>query len=249
MRRRRAEATVLTPPRERALRAKLRPRVKQFDELWDHRGLLKAAFVESDMDAPDGPLVRRHRKAVIAAMKLGDDGYKVPRIVMIAYKAGDFIMCQVAQRYPWAVIAKTDDKVYYKKCETMLRAVEVHKKWVKKVPNATIISRVRGYDIPPELRGKMPPGWKWCPRCCKGRKFTVVSPAQHFYAERKEWDSSLGRYVWKERRLKLLECPMCGCTNRDAIFRRSNQPWETTKLRSQRPQRTKRQTSHIKRRR
>lgn len=248
MRRKRTEATVLTPPRERALRARLRPKVSKFEELWDTGGMLLAPFVESDLDAKDGPLARRQRKAVVAAMKLGDDGYKVPRIVMIAYKAGDFIMCQVAQRYPWAVIAKTDDKTYVKKCETMLRAVEVHKRWVEKVPNATIVSRVRGYDIPPELRGKLPAGWKWCPRCCKGRKFKPVEPAQHFYAERKEWDYQLGRYVWKERRLKLLECPLCGCTNRDPIFRRSNQPWEVKRLRAGTVKKTRRTSTRIKRR-
>lgn len=95
-------------------------------------------------------------------------------------------------------------------------------------PHASIVSR-HGFDIPAKLRGKIPRPWKWCPRCLDARKFRGVGD-QTFFARIKTWDDKKQCYVWPERKLLLMECPVCGITNRNHIFRRSNQPWFVRKL-------------------
>jgi hypothetical protein len=95
--------------------------------------------------------------------------------------------------------------------------------------HATIVSR-HGYDIPPQLRGKLPGNWKWCPGCMKPRKYRrqyqLSGDPQTFFAYRKEWNRDKLRYEFRDRKLALMACPICGLTNRDHKFRRSNQPWE-----------------------
>lgn len=218
------------------------------DEVWDGN-FLRADLSETALDKPGGPLAIRQLKAAKLAMSLDDDNYKAPAIVRIAYRAGDFILCQYANRYPWLVIVVVNGRKKAKKCSTMYEAAKLHKKYKTKGYTCFIVSRVRGYDMPPSMRRKLPPGKKWCPRCAAPRPFKPVQPQETFYGMRKTWDSSLGRYAWTERRLRLLKCIVCGCTNRDAIFVRNNQPWEVKHYKPQRPQRTRRQTSHIKRRR
>jgi hypothetical protein len=83
-----------------------------------------------------------------------------------------------------------------------------------------------GFDIPKEFRGKIPAPWKWCPRCMTARHFRPVQPQETFFASRKEWIDSKARYEYRDRKLRLMHCTVCGLTNRDGIMRRSNQPWE-----------------------
>ena len=106
-------------------------------------------------------------------------------------------------------------------------------------PHAALVSRTRPYYIPTKYRGKMPykqehrgklRTWYWCPLCMQPRRFKAVQPATEFYAMVKMWSDEKARYVWKDRKLRLLECTYCGCTNRESVFRRSNQPWEVRKF-------------------
>jgi len=106
-------------------------------------------------------------------------------------------------------------------------------------PHAALVSRTRGYDIPAKYRGKFPfkqeyrgrtRTWYWCPLCMQARRFRACKPDQEFYAMVKTWSDEKQRYVWKDRKLRLLECSYCSCTNRDSVFRRSNQPWEVRKF-------------------
>ena len=141
------------------------------------------------------------------------------------------VWVQIVHRYPWKVmwVRQVDGKVKRGEqlCTTLGGAIIIQRKVAKVVPNATIVSRTRGYDIPPELRGKLPPRWYWCPRCMKPRKYARDPNDATFYTIKKQWSDDKQKYVWKERKVYLLRCPMCLCTNRDPVFRRSNQPWET----------------------
>jgi len=103
-------------------------------------------------------------------------------------------------------------------------------------PHTALISRTRPYYIVPKHRGKLPykdahnRTWYWCPLCMQPRRFRSVSPESFFYAQVKTWSDEKARFIWKERKLRLLHCTYCGCTNRESVFRRSNQPWEVRKF-------------------
>jgi hypothetical protein len=107
-------------------------------------------------------------------------------------------------------------------------------------PHAALVSRPRAYDIPAKYRGKLPRTqeregkrsikWYWCPTCMQPRRFRSTKPPQEFFGIVKVWSDEKNQYVPKEVKLRLLECSHCGCTNRDTVFRRSNQPWEVRKF-------------------
>lgn len=96
-------------------------------------------------------------------------------------------------------------------------------------PHASIVSRY-GYDIPAKLRGRIPRPWKWCPCCLNARKYHRSPLQETFFRSVKVWSEEKERFIWKERKLWLTECPTCGLTNRNHIFRRSNQPWHIRRL-------------------
>jgi hypothetical protein len=142
---------------------------------------------------------------------------------------------QIVTRYPWKVMWIRVDKQGRKRrgqklCTSLGAAIKFQQKVSSVVPNATVVSRSRGYDIPPSLRGKLPPRWYWCPRCMKPRKYVRDDQGQRFTVNKKVWDKAKQKYKWVERNVYLLRCPMCSTTNRDPIFRRSNQPWEVRKF-------------------
>jgi hypothetical protein len=62
------------------------------------------------------------------------------------------------------------------------------------------------------------------------RRFRAVTPLAEFYAVVKVWSDEKQQYIPKDRKLRLLECSYCQCTNRETVFRRSNQPWEVRKF-------------------
>jgi hypothetical protein len=106
-------------------------------------------------------------------------------------------------------------------------------------PHAALVSRTRPYHIPAKFRGKMPykqehngkmRTWYWCPLCMQPRRFHASRPEQFFYATVKVWSEEKQRFIPKERKLRLLECSYCECTNRETVFRSSNQPWEVRKF-------------------
>ena len=161
------------------------------------------------------------------------------------------VWVQIVNRYPWKVMwVRTVDgrRVRGEKlCQSLGAAIIIQRQVAKKVPNATVVSRTRGYDIPPSLRGKLPSRWYWCPRCMKPRRYTRDPDNATFYVVKKVWSDEKQRYIWKERKVYVLRCPMCNCTNRDPIFRRSNQPWEikhlkrgATRVPSRKPRRHRR---------
>ena len=101
-------------------------------------------------------------------------------------------------------------------------------------PHASVIAR-HPYDVIPALRGKLPREhdghmFYWCPMCVTARLFYAVSPERTFWVLKKTWSNEKQRYQWLDRRIRLLACKHCGCTNANAAFRRSNQPWEKRKF-------------------
>jgi hypothetical protein len=101
-------------------------------------------------------------------------------------------------------------------------------------PQCSIIARVVGYDVPPKLRGKLPRRMRgskmhyWCPYCMDARRFKRGEG--EFYAMKKFWNDEKQRWDWKEVKLAILICTVCGISNRDSKFRRSNQPFEVRKI-------------------
>jgi hypothetical protein len=98
--------------------------------------------------------------------------------------------------------------------------------------DAAVVVR-NGFDMPVKLRGKFPRKLAgrthyWCPRCMSPRVFR--RNGQEFFAMRKEWNTEKARYEYRDRRLAVLCCTICGLTNRDPKFRRCNQPWEKRKF-------------------
>jgi hypothetical protein len=167
------------------------------------------------------------------------------------------VHCQVASRYPWAVHFRRGAPTRWVRSlhHTLGGAMSFHRRALRLDPAATIVSRGRGYDIPPELRGRIPSPWKWCPHCMKPRKYRRVTPPRTFTAEVKHWSEEKQRWVWSVRSLALMKCPVCRNSNRSPIFRRSNQPWHTTRLgkhtqrvRRRRSMRTRARTSRQRRR-
>lgn len=201
-------------------RSARRPRVKKVADVFEN-GRLRGDLQLTDME---DKLEERQRRAAKVAVMNGD----VPLGVRVALKQG-FTWNQIVKEKPWAVMWLKGGKRYVKHCGTLGAAVVTWRKVHAVVPNATIVSRARGYDIPSQLRGKLPKGWRWCPYCMKPRKYRRVGD-ETFYATIKVWDPEKGRYIPKEHKLALMRCPMCRCTNRDPVFRRSNQPWERRKF-------------------
>lgn len=198
-------------------------------ELYDGKFLLP----EYNEHRPAERAIRRYHRRVGEAVPKRDS---LPVGVQQALKL-PLIWTQIVNRYPWKVMwIRVDEEGRRRKgqklCTTLGGAIAIQRRAAKKVPNATIISRVRGYDIPPSLRGKLPPQWYWCPRCMKPRQYKRHPDDESFYTIKKTWDSTKQKYKFAERKVWLLVCPMCSCTNRDPTFRRSNQPWQTRRIKS-----------------
>jgi hypothetical protein len=191
-----------------------------------HEGHLKPQFIEHTR--AELAIQRYHRRVGEAVETNG-----LPPGLRQAMRL-NLVWVQIVHQYPWKVmwVRVVDGRRVrgQKLCATLGHAILVQDKIVGKVPNATIVSRSRGYDIPAELRGKLPPRWYWCPRCMKPRRYQRDEDNATFSVVKKHWVRSKSKYEWKERTVYLLRCPMCGCTNRDPVFRRSNQPWEVRKF-------------------
>lgn len=212
-----------------------RPRPTTIAEVFDERGKIFDAFCSDKVVLTQ--LERRQAKGARQAMKkLSSQGKGADKALTLGIRCAlrqGFVWNQLIKQYPWAVYVMVDGKVKRKKCTTLGDAVYWWSRLVKRYPNATIVSLARSYDIPDKLRGKLPRPWKWCPRCLKARKFRKKlydGQEATFYTLRKEWSDEKGRYEWMERKLYVTECPMCGCTNRDPVMRRSNQEFHTRKF-------------------
>ena len=184
-------------------------------------------------------LQKRHDKGM---GRIGDDGFyrrgehewKVPLGVRLCLGTQQpLVWAQIVQQYPWAVVWRSpkSGKKLRKYFSTPISAIDfiaTAAQYVDK--HACVISRSVGYDIPRQLRGKIPSPWRWCPRCMTARRFKRRYPERIFYATRKEWNEEKERFQWVERKLATLDCPHCGCTNQDIHMRRSNQPWEVRRI-------------------
>jgi|SRR5215831_1345074 len=183
-------------------------------------------------------LQRRHKRATRG---IGEDGvyrwndheWKVPGGVRISIKK-PLIWAQVVNQYPWAVVWTSPNDGHRKRKLFATAGGGIHfiatqAQYVDK--RAALVSRVVGYDIPIGYVNKIPRPWRWCPYCMTLRKFKRKRDGSTFYGERKEWSHEKARYEWRSRRLAVLECVRCGCTNKDPRMRRSNQPWEKRVIR------------------
>lgn len=174
--------------------------------------------------------------------QFGDDhSWRVPPTVYACLKL-PVIACQMHNHKAWYatwVSPKTGErkKKYFGSAWQAIKFVATKAQYVD--PHAAVVSRTRGYDIPAKYRGKMPlkqehkgkiRTWYWCPLCMQPRRFRAVQPSQEFYAIVKTWSEEKQRFIPKDRKLRLLECSYCECTNRDSVFRRSNQPWNVRKF-------------------
>lgn len=183
---------------------------------------------------------RRHRRS---GKLISDDGYyargkhrwKVPYGVREAL-GQPLVYNQIVVKYPFTVIWYKDGKRYRKFVGSIIAGIDLIATRVQYIdPEAFIHSRTVGYHAPVKLRGKFPikrgaKTYYWCPQCMTARRFVRVRPQQDFYAMKKEWSEEKGRYEHRDRRIALLSCRHCGCTNRESKFRASNQPYEVRRI-------------------
>jgi hypothetical protein len=140
---------------------------------------------------------------------------------------------QIVNQYPWAVLwsSPKDGRTKRKLFGTAGGAIHFIATRAQYVdPKASVLSRCVGYDIPLQFVNKIPLPYRWCPHCMTPRRYKRKADRSTFWATRKEWSSEKQRYVWRERKLAVLVCERCGSSNQDTHMRRSNQPWETRKL-------------------
>ena len=179
-------------------------------------------------------LQRRHQKASTRGIDehgvyhYGDHEWKVPGGVRLCMQR-PLIWGQVVNQYPWCVVwTGTDGRRKRKLFSTAgggIHFIATRAQYADR--RAALVSRVVGYDIPTHFVNRIPKPWRWCPYCMTARKSRRRKDGSTFFAERKEWSEEKQRYVWRQRKLAVLECIRCGCTNKDPRMRRSNQPWET----------------------
>lgn len=214
---------------EKEIRSRLRPKIKSLSLAYED-GKIKSVFVGTDME--DKLIARQARLAVNALLRFENNGYKPPKSIQHILDQG-FVVNQVSHEKPWAVYVLVEGRRKRKKFNSLWEAIAFHSKVVKKYPSAGIVSLCRAYDLPPQYRftkEKLPRKFKWCPRCVTFRVYHKIDPPQIFYANVKRWNESKGRYEWTQRKLWVTECQLCGHTNRDAVFRRANLPWELRRI-------------------
>jgi len=180
---------------------------------------------------------KRHRSGL---KFIDEDGYyvrnehewKVP--YGVRYMLHERLLpAQVSNKYPFQVSWRSPrtGRRLFKNMQSLPHAIRFVAERAQYVdPKACIINRL-GMDIPPKYRNKIPPPYKWCPRCMKPRRmrrlYRSTGDPQIFYGTVKVWNEQKGYYEYPEKKLALMACEVCGGTNRDPRFRRSNQPWET----------------------
>ncbi len=172
-------------------------------------------------------LMNRHSKGsqiIISRIRGGvyqtdDHEWKVPLGVKVALRT-PLTHPQIVNRYPWYVTWKSPKtgRRLRKYMATLYEAIQFTAERAQYVDRqATIVSR-HGMVIPTALVGKLPKPWKWCPCCMKARKFYRVYPEQSFETRLRDPDT------WEEkiRPLPVLRCRICGITNRNDKYLRSN---------------------------
>lgn len=207
-----------------------------FTDLWQESGLIRSKYA-----AREDLVKRMHRRAHGKLKPQLDEavrgGYELTPGLKQAMKL-PLEHSQLSHRYPWIVVWFDDKgKRRGKLFAFLVHAILCHRIMLQRYPTATVVSRVRGYDVPNHYRGRLPKPWKWCPFCMKPRKYRPALDSegnrQTFYATVKV-ASANGGYERRDRKLLLMECPVCKQNNRHYIFRRANQPWELIKVPSTR---------------
>jgi hypothetical protein len=149
----------------------------------------------------------------------GEHEWKIPFGVVHALKK-PLVHSQLANKYPWYVTWRSPKtgKRLKKYFNTLYQAIVFTAEQAQYVDKqATIVCRI-GIEIPHALVGKLPRPWKWCPCCMKARKYKRVYPPETF--------SKIIRHpeTWEEKLVEvpLFRCTVCGLTNRDFKYLRSN---------------------------
>ncbi len=163
-----------------------------------------------------GIIVSRIRGGVYST---ADHEWKVPLGVRQALKT-PLSHSQLVNKYPWYVTWRSPrtGKRLRKYFNTLHEAIQFTAERAQYVDKqATIVNR-QGMEIPFSLVSKLPKPWKWCPCCMKARKFYRVYPEQSVEFMMRNPDS------WEEkyRVVPLLHCRICGLTNRNHQYQRSN---------------------------
>ena len=187
----------------------------------------------------------RHRRGIHqldgGVYHSGKHSWRVPASVVICLEE-PLSNSQMNNRLAWYVTwvsPRTGNRLKKYFMSPWLAMEFIATKAVHVDPHTALVSRTRPYDVPAKYRGKFPirqeykgrtRTWYWCPLCMQPRRFRAVRPLQEFYAMVKVWSDEKKRYKWVDRKLRLLECQYCGCTNRETGFRRRNQPWEIRKV-------------------
>lgn len=147
---------------------------------------------------------------------------------------------QIASKYPWYVtwVSPRTNRRLKRQFTSLPAAIQFIASRVQYVdPHASVVNRV-GFYIPTKLMGKFPRRlsdgrlYYWCPRCMEPRRFR--RNGEEFYANKKflVWNDKAKDYVWEWKNVKLAVvcCTVCGISNRDGKFRASNQPLEKRKF-------------------
>lgn len=210
----------------RLLTSKKRPRT--VDDLYGggHGGNMLQSFHASDPRVYQW-LQNRHSKGsgIITSRIRGgvyrneEHEWKVPLGVRRALVT-PLTNSQLVSKYPWYVTWRSPKtrKRLKKYFNTLYEAIQFTAERAQYVDRqATIVSR-HGMEIPYTLVGKLPKPWKWCPCCMKARKFYRVYPEQtveFFMRNPDTWEE-------KYRIVPVLHCRICGLTNRNHQYQRSN---------------------------
>lgn len=220
------------------IRSRYRPRVKRVADAYEN-GRLRTVLLGTDVEEM---LMKRQRRLAIDAALFSDNHYTAPRNVGYMSQQG-FVVVQVTREQPFGVVVLGPERPDGTRKRMIVRrnnlwdAIRAHRQLSKKYRRVYIVSLVRAYDIPGEWRFKkdrLPKKFKWCPYCADFRIYHRVSPPGRFFALKKVevYNDKKREYEfqWKERKIWLTSCTVCGNTNRNQIYRRSNQPWELRQL-------------------
>jgi hypothetical protein len=205
-----------------------RPKPKTIDDLYGggDGGNLLGSYHANDPRVYQW-LSNRHSKGsgiIVSRIRGGvyttdDHEWKVPMGVKHALNL-PLTHAQIVNRYPWYVTwrSPTTGKRLKKYFNTLYEAIQFVAERTQYVDKGSTIVNRHGMEIPHSLVGKLPRPWKWCPCCMKARKFYRVRPESSFEFMMRDPDT------WEEkiRTVPLLRCKVCGLTNRNHQYQRSN---------------------------
>jgi hypothetical protein len=214
------------------------PTPRTVDDLFDGQGKLRPVYDREDVYAW---FQRRHRRATRLIDGKGyyhsdEHKWKVPYGVRIAMTER-LLWTQMVNKYPFFVtwVSPRTGKRLRKNFMSIPAAIIFITEQAQYVdPDASVVSK-HGFLIPRKLMGKFPrrmgPAERlhyWCPRCMQPRMFKKNGEVFHHMKKFMVWNDKLNDEApeWKVVKLSVIECQVCGISNRDSKFRASNQPVE-----------------------